>query len=122
MKFMLLLNEAPEDFALRDTPAKFDAFMGEWYAFGTALREQKVHVDASALEPPATATVVSVRDGVRTVEDGPYPDAKEQLGGFCIIDVPDIEAAQEWAAKCPAAKNGFVDVRPVFNLEEGERP
>ncbi len=120
MKFMLLANEAPEDFALRDNPEKFDAFMGEWYAFGTALREQKVHVDASALEPPATATVVSLRDGVRTVEDGPYPDAKEQLGGFCIIDAPDIEAAQDWAAKCPAVKNGFVEVRAVLNLQGGE--
>ncbi len=120
MKFMLLANEAPEDFALRDNAAKFDAFMGEWYAFGAALREQKIHVDASALEPPATATVVSVRDSVRTVEDGPYPDAKEQLGGFCIIDVPDIATAQDWAAKCPAVKNGFVDVRAIPYLDGGE--
>ncbi len=120
MKFMLLANEAPEDFALRDSLAKSNAYMGEWYAFGTALREQKVYDAGNALEPPATATVVSVRDGVRTVEDGPYPDAKEQLGGFCIIDAPDMAAAQEWAAKCPAAQNGFVEVRAVLNLHGGE--
>ncbi len=122
MKFMLLPYEAPEDFALRDNPAKFDAFMGEWYAFGAAMRENAIYDAGNALEPPATATVVSVRDGVRTVEDGPYPDAKEQLGGFCIIDVPDMAAAQEWAAKCPAVKNGFVDVRAVPYLDDGEAP
>jgi hypothetical protein len=122
MKFMLLANEAPEDFALRDNPEKFDAFMGEWYAFGSAMRDNAIYDAGNALEPPTTATVVSVRNGVRSVEDGPYPDAKEQLGGFCIIDVPDMAAAQEWAAKCPAAKNGFVDVRPVHNLGEGEMP
>ncbi len=120
MKIMLLANEAPEDFALRDNKDKFDAYMGEWYAFGRALREADAMGESAALEAPSTATVISVRDGVRKVEDGPYPDTKEQLGGFCIIDVDDMDRAVEWAAKCPAAKNGYVDVRPVPFLEEGD--
>jgi len=120
MKIILLANVAPDDFALRDDAAKAGAYMGEWYAFGNAMREHNIYVDGDALEAPATATVVSVRDGVRTVEDGPYPDTKEQLGGFCVIDAPDMATAQEWGAKCPAVKNGFVDVRAVPILEEGE--
>lgn len=120
MKVMLLAQEAPEDFALRDDQERFDAYMGEWYAFGKEMREAGVYEGGEALEAPSTATVVSVRDGVRKVEDGPYPDTKEQLGGFCIIDVPDMQSAVDWAAKCPSAKNGCVDVRAVPYLEGGE--
>lgn len=116
MKVMLLANEAPEDFALRDNKEKFDGYMGEWYAFGDSLTREGIFLDGAALEPPSSATVVSVRDGVRMVEDGPFPDAKEQLGGFFIIEAPDADAAARWAAKCPAAKNGFVDVRPVMEV------
>lgn len=119
MKVMLLANEAPEDFALRDDKKKFDAYMGEWFAFSGAMRKANVYDDGEALKEPTTATVVSVRDGTRRVEDGPYPDTKEQLGGFIIIDVPDMAAAAEWAKKCPAAKNGFVDARVIPDFETG---
>lgn len=118
MKVMLLAHEAPEDFALRENEAEFDRYMGAWYAFGNSLTDEGVFVDGAALETPGTATVVSVRNGVRKVEDGPYPDAKEQLGGFFIIDAATMDEAVERAKKCPAAKNGFVDVRPVPYLEQ----
>lgn len=121
MKVMLLAWETPEDFALRDNPGeKFQAYMGEWYAFGQSLREQEIHYASEALEQPSTATVVSVREGVRNVQDGPFAGTKEQLGGFCIVDVPDMNVAAELAAKCPSSKNGFTDVRPVPYLEEGD--
>jgi len=122
MKVLMLANESPSDFALRNNQEKFDSYMGEWYAFGGALEKAGVYVDGAALEPPATATVVSVRDGVRKVEDGPFPDTKEQLGGFFILDVADVDAAAEWAKKCPAAQNGFVDVRgiPNYHHESGQ--
>lgn len=119
MKVMFLAYEAPEDFALRDNEAEFKAHMGAWFAFRESLVKNGAYDSGAALEPPATATVVSVRNGVKKVEDGPYPDAKEQLGGFFIIDAPDMKTAVEWAAGCPAAKNGFVDVRPVPFLEQG---
>ena len=120
MKILLLTNEAPEDFALREDSEKFDAYIGEWYAFGDALKQAGALGESAALEAPSTATVISVRDGVRKVEDGPFPDTKEQLGGFGVIDVADMDRAVEWAAKCPAAKNGFVELRPVPFLEEGD--
>ena len=121
MKILMLAHEAPEDFKLRDDTEKFDAYMGEWYAFSEGLKQNNTCLDSAALEPPATATVVSIRDGVRKVEDGPYPDVKEQLGGFFVIEAPDLEAATELASKCPAAKNGFVEVRPIMNIEGAEQ-
>lgn len=119
MKVLLLANEAPEDFELRENAKEFDRYMGAWYAYGESLEKAGVFVQGAALEPPATATVLSIRDGVRRVEDGPYPDTKEQLGGFFIVEVADLEEAASWASKCPAATNGFVDARvvPVFDEE-----
>ncbi len=115
---LLLAYEAPEDFALRENKQKFESYMGEWYAYSEEMRKAGVTQDGAALEPPHTATVVSVRNGERLVEDGPYPDGKEQLGGFFLIDADDIKSGAAWAAKCPAAKTGFVDVRVVPSLED----
>lgn len=113
MKVMILAHESPGDFALRDNKEKFDSYMGEWYAYGGSLQDAEIYLNGAALEPPSTATVVSVRDGVRKVEDGPFPDTKEQLGGLFVIEAPDMETAAAWASKCPAAKNGFVDIRAI---------
>lgn len=113
MKVMILANETMEDFALREDKQKYDAYMGEWYLYSESLQKAGVSLGGAALEAPETATVVSVRDGVRKVEDGPFPDAKEQLGGFFMIEAPDMKTASDWAAKCPAAKTGFVDVRAI---------
>ena len=118
MKVMILANEAPEDFALREDKKQFEGYMGEWYAFSEGLSKDAGGYEGAALEGPETATVVSVRNGARHMEDGPYPDAKEQLGGFFLLDAPDMETAVNWAKKCPAAKKGFVDVRAVPYLDE----
>ena len=82
-------------------------------AYGEALRAAGVFVAGAGLESPQTATVVSVRDGKRQVHDGPYAETKEYLGGFVIIDVPNLDAALEWAARNPAAADVFVEVRPL---------
>jgi hypothetical protein len=119
MKVVLLAYEAPEDFALRENRAKYDEYMSGWMAFGQSMRDAGVYVEGAALHEPGAATVVSVRSAKRSVEDGPYPDTKEQLGGFVIIDVPTFKDATEWAAKCPASKRGFVDVRAVPYLDGG---
>lgn len=118
MKMLILANEAPEDFALREKKSEFKTYMGEWYVYGQAMSEAGVYESGAALQSPSTATVVSVRDGVRRVEDGPFPDAKEQLGGFALIDAADLNAGAKWAATCPAAKRGFVDVRIIPSIEE----
>jgi hypothetical protein len=62
---------------------------------------------------------VRTSNGKRHVQDGPYADTKEQLGGFCLIDVADLSAALDWAARCPAAATGVVEVRPVLQHNAG---
>ena len=63
-------------------------------------------------QPPDTATVLKFRGDERLVQDGPYADTKEQLGGFYIINVPDLDTALEWAARCPRAPGRIYEVRP----------
>lgn len=120
MKVMILAHEAPEDFAQRESKQTSGAYLGAWRAYGASLREAGAYLSGAALEAPSAATVVSVRNGVRKVEDGPFPDSKEQLVGFAVIEAADLAAAADWAAKCPAAKNGFVDVRVVPDYASGE--
>jgi hypothetical protein len=67
----------------------------------------------SELKPIATATTVQVKNGKTTLTDGPYAETKEQLGGYFVIDVPTLDEALKWAAKCPGASHGIVEVRPL---------
>jgi len=119
MKIMLLAYESENDFKAREDKAKMANYMGGWHAFSEDITKSGISETSHALEAPGSATVVSVRDGKRTVKDGPFPGAKEQLGGFFILEAPDMKTAEEWAAKCPAARDGFVDVRPAPYLSEG---
>jgi hypothetical protein len=66
------------------------------------------------LQPRSSATTVRIANGKTQVLDGPYVDSKEQLGGYYLIDVPDLDAALSWAARCPAVSHGVVEVRPLW--------
>lgn len=117
MQYALLFQQSPEEFAARNDPAKQDqraAYMAAFVPYMTALREAGVVVAGAGLEVPETATSIRIRDGKRLVQDGPYADSKEQLGGFFIIEVPNLDAALEWAARYPAGPGGGVEVRPVL--------
>ncbi|MEE2691717.1 MAG: YciI family protein [Pseudomonadota bacterium] len=118
MKVMLLAYESPGDFDTREDKAKFGPYLNAWMTFADSMRESGVYLSGSALRGPETATLISVENGRRSVQDGPFADAKEQLGGFVIIDAPDMASAVEWAAKCPAAASGRVEVRPIPNYGE----
>lgn len=120
MKAMILAYEAPEDFEKRRNKAVFEAYMSEWRAYGDALRKAGVFISGEALEEPGAATVVSVANGRRRVEDGPFVDSKEQLGGYCLLNVASLEEAARWGAKCPASRNGRVDIRVVPDYGQGE--
>jgi hypothetical protein len=110
MKYALLVFQAQEQF---DRP-RDSAMAAAGKAYGEALRAAGVVVTAAGLQPPESATMVSVRDGKRHVHDGPYAETKEFLGGFVIIDVPNLDAALDWAALNPAAAYSAVEVRPLF--------
>jgi hypothetical protein len=85
----------------------------------TQEMEQKgVLVAGDGLYPTPTATTVRVRDGERNVTDGPFAETKEQLGGFYVLDVKDLDEAIEWAAKIPTAQFGSVEIRPVLVYDD----
>jgi hypothetical protein len=114
MQYMLIFRQTMADFAARTDPAKAAAYQGAWGAYVGAMLQSGIVVNGGGLEAPHTATVVRMRDGARQVQDGPYPDTKEQLGGYFIIEAPDLDVALEWAARSPAASSASVEVRPVM--------
>ena len=77
------------------------------------LQKAGVMKGGSELKPTTTATTVRVRNGKRQVTDGPFSETKEQLGGYYQIDVPNLEAALDWAAKVPSAQEGSIEIRPL---------
>ncbi len=110
MKYALLVHQSQEYFDKRNDAAAIAAGR----AYGEALQAAGVFVGGAGLESPRAATTVSIRHGKRQVHDGPYAETKEFLAGFGIIDVPDLDAALEWAARHPAATYSLVEVRPLL--------
>ena len=88
-------------------------WLGAYVAYVEAMATAGVLKSGNGLQPASTATTVRVVNGKTQVLDGPYADTKEQLGGFHIIEVADLDAAISWAARCPTALHGVVEVRPV---------
>jgi hypothetical protein len=82
------------------------------------MQEKGVLVAGEGLYPTPTATTVRVRGGDRDVTDGPFAETKEQLGGFYVLDVKDLDEAIEWAAKIPGAQSGAIEIRPVMVFDE----
>jgi hypothetical protein len=112
MQFALLIYESPEAFATRNND-KSDSYTGAWRAYHKALVESGIFVGGDPLQVPETGTTVRLKEGKRRVQDGPYADTKEQLGGFTILELPSLDAALDWAGRCPAASYGAVEVRPL---------
>jgi len=96
------------------TRAEQEHWLGAYRAYMEAMTKAGVLKSSSGLQPTASATTVRVANGKTQVLDGPYADSKEQLGGFHIIDVADLDAAISWAARSPTALHGVVEVRPVM--------
>lgn len=113
MLYALLIYEKPADFARRDPAVDADGYVGAWRKYYEAMIEAGVYVGGNPLDVPETATMVRLRDNKRQIQDGPYASTKEQLGGFTLLELPSLDAALEWAARCPAALYGAVEVRPV---------
>ena len=89
----------------------------DWMAYDKQVNEAGIMVSSESLADLITATTVKVdQDGRRTVTDGPFAETREVLGGFYVIDVPDLDVALDWAARCPGARDGSVVVRPVADF------
>lgn len=116
MQFLILATEDDAAFGSRDDAELSGPYWDSWMGYIAALTESGVLVGAGGLQPPWTATTLQLRDGRRLVQDGPYADTKEQLGGYFVVDVPDLDAALAWAERCPSASYASVEVRPLIPM------
>jgi hypothetical protein len=116
MRYALLFAESPDEHARRHGPDA-PAYWGAWNAYMAALREAGVMLGGQALAPPAAGTTLRLREGRREVQDGPFADSKEMLGGYVALELPDLDAALDWAARAPCAGAGCVEIRPLFQGE-----
>lgn len=113
MNVVMLIQEAPEDFANRGGPAG-EAYFAKWAAYSMAIADKIV--GGNILDGPDCAVTLRVRDGERQIQDGPYADSKEALGGYMIFEVEDMDEALALAASCPAAESGAVELRPTVEM------
>ena len=97
MQYALLFYQSPDEFAARADPKKREAFWASFVPYMKALNDAGIVVAGAGLEPPDVATSIRLNGGKRQVQDGPFAEAKEQLGGFFIIDVANLDVALEWA-------------------------
>lgn len=118
MKFSLIVYQTPEAFATYSDPARGDAYSAAWATYAAALGEAGVMSGGAGLEGPDTATTIRFAGDGQQVQDGPFADTKEQLGGFFTIDVADLDAAMKWAARAPLTFGGSVEVRPLLHMSD----
>jgi hypothetical protein len=112
MQFALLIYESPEAFATRKNDDS-DPYLSAWRVYYKALVDAGVYAGGDALHLPETGTTVRVKQGKRQVQDGPFADTKEQLAGFLVLELPSLDEALDWAARCPATSKGALEVRPL---------
>jgi hypothetical protein len=115
MQYLLLLH-ADENGWSKMTEAEQQQGYAAYMSYTEALKKAGTYVGSNRLQPVATATTVRVSNGKQQVLDGPYADSKEQLGGYYLIEAPDLDAAISWAARCPGAGHGTIEVRPVWAM------
>jgi hypothetical protein len=92
------------------------AVMAAYGGYTQAMREANVWRGGERLHPAASGAVVRLRDGKTSVVNGPYAESREQLGGYYLIEAPDLDAAIAWAARCPGAAQGAIEVRPIWAM------
>ena len=113
MQYMLLIYG--DERTAESTPREqMNEIINAYMAYSQALSDAKVAVASNRLRPTSAATTVRVADGKTQVLNGPYAETLEQLGGYYLLDVPDLDAALSWASRCPGAKYGKVEVRPIW--------
>jgi hypothetical protein len=95
---------------------KSSQILAAYMAYIEAMKKAGVYVGSNRLQPTTTATTVRNPDGKTSVVDGPFAETKEQLGGYFLIEAPDLDAALSWAARCPGATHGAIEVRPIWTM------
>src|ERR1700753_3076653 len=109
MQYLLLIHRDEAD-AAKMSQEDGQAMMGAYIAYTKALREADVWRGGERLHPASSGAVIRSKNGKASVVNGPYAEAKEQLGGYYLIEAPDLDAAITWAARCPGSTYGTVEV------------
>ncbi|HEY1781994.1 MAG TPA: YciI family protein [Roseiarcus sp.] len=115
MEYLLLIH-SDEKGMQAQTPDETGSILAAYGAYIKAMSDAGVNKGGQRLRPTSTATTVRVKDGKAQVLNGPYAEVKEQLGGYFLIDAPDLDAAISWAARCPGAQYGAIEVRPIWAM------
>ena len=115
MKYLIMIYASEADEA-RMTPAQVGEVLQAYGAYSEALAKSGVLLGANRLRPSPEATSGRVKGGKTEVLNGPYAETREQLGGYYLIDVPDLDAALSWAARCPSSSYGTIEVRPIWEM------
>lgn len=115
MKYMLFIYNDEREVQSVSKP-DMDQRLAAYGAYIEALKKAGVILAMDRLQMSTTATTVRVADGKTKVLNGPYAETREQLGGYFLIDVPDLDAALAWAARCPGASHGVMEVRPIWTM------
>jgi len=115
MQYMLLIYTNEQQMQAR-SKSEIEATMAAYTAYGEALTKAGVMVGGNRLKPSEVATTVRASNGKTQVLNGPYAETKEQLGGYFMIEASDLDAAISWAARCPGASHGTVEVRPIWTM------
>lgn len=115
MQYMIL-NYVPAPTIGADGQPQYHSDMEAWHAYTQAMIDAGVMRGGNALHGGQTATTLRIRDGRSDLHDGPYADSKEELGGYYVIEAPDLDTALQWAARNPAATYGAVEVRPIMTV------
>jgi hypothetical protein len=115
MEYMLLIHADDNKFETLPQATQSQA-LAAYGAYTEALRKADIVRSSNRLRPGSTATTVRVREGKTEVLNGPFIETREELGGYYLIDVPDLDTALSWAARCPGASHGSVEVRPVWPM------
>ena len=110
MRYAILVYESEAGMEARKDPE----YKAAYASYVRALSEAGVRLAGAGLPTASMATTLRMKDGKRLVQDGPYADTKEELGGFFLIEAPDLDKAIEWAARCPSLATGVIEVRPAL--------
>ena len=119
MQYLLLIY-SDEKAGANATKEELDAWMGEYLAYTEAMQKAGVRLAGEALHPTSSATTVRVQNGKKVTTHGPFAETKEQLGGYYLLDCKNLDEAIEWAAKCPGARVGSIEVRPVMDFSQAQ--
>ena len=117
MKYLLLIY-SDEKAGVDVSKEEIEAWMGEYIAYTEAMSKAGVRIAGDALHPTSAATTVRVQNGKAVTTHGPFAETKEQLGGYFLMECKNLDEAIEWAARCPGARVGSIEVRPVMEYPQ----